>query len=216
MLSHDGVLNKHTWADWVIHTCDTAVGGHHQWMDPWVFDNVLPMDCVCMAQELVLVNIHTSTQDLCDKKRKHTIWSICLYLMLYTTDSLHRHSMFKSKSLSYLCKQWVFSFCFLFSSEKMIWGLTHLMMIVVERADTTKPCHIAIITTCALFPFCCFSHPSLHMSRADRINYASLLSEHKIHGGFQIQWGTATIISWWFYISSRWWRKKKESCISSS
>lgn len=93
--------------------------------------------------------------------------------------------------------------------EWLIWGLTHLMMIVVERADRTMPCHIAIITTCALFTFCCFSHPSLPMSRADRINYASLLSKHKIHGGFQLQRGTAAIISWWFYISSRWWGEKK-------
>lgn len=94
--------------------------------------------------------------------------------------------------------------------ERLSWSLTHLMMIVVERAERTTPyCHIAIITTCALFPFCCFSHPSLHMSQADRINYASLLSKHKIHGGSQIQWGTAAIISWWFYISSRWWGGKK-------
>lgn len=125
MLSHDSVLSKgetwkadflvfHTWADWVILTCDTAVGGHHQRMDPWVFDNVLPMDCVCMTQELVLVNIHTSTQDLCDKKRKHTIWSVSLYLIWHTTD-VPRHSMFKSKSLSCLSNGY---FVFFFMREE--------------------------------------------------------------------------------------------------
>lgn len=41
-------------------TCDTAVGGHHHRLDPWVLDDILPMDCVRMAQELVLVNINTS------------------------------------------------------------------------------------------------------------------------------------------------------------
>lgn len=34
-------------------------------MDPGVFDNVLPVDGVCVAQELVAVNIHTAIQDLC-------------------------------------------------------------------------------------------------------------------------------------------------------
>lgn len=34
-------------------------------MDPGVFDNVLPVDGVCVAQELVAVNIHTTIQDLC-------------------------------------------------------------------------------------------------------------------------------------------------------
>lgn len=38
-------------------------------MDPGVFDNVLPMDGVCMAQELVAVNIHTSIQDLCGDEK---------------------------------------------------------------------------------------------------------------------------------------------------
>lgn len=47
-------------------THDTAVGGHHQRMGPWIFDNVLPMDGVCTTQEPVPVNVHTSTQDLCE------------------------------------------------------------------------------------------------------------------------------------------------------
>lgn len=34
-----------------------------------MFDNVLPMDGVCVAQEVVAVNIHTSIQDLCRDKR---------------------------------------------------------------------------------------------------------------------------------------------------
>lgn len=34
-------------------------------MDPGVFDNVLPVDGVCMAQKLVTVNIDTTIQDLC-------------------------------------------------------------------------------------------------------------------------------------------------------
>lgn len=37
-------------------------------MDPWVFDNVLPVDGVCVAQKLVAVNIHTAIQDLCGDK----------------------------------------------------------------------------------------------------------------------------------------------------
>lgn len=35
-----------------------------------MFDNVLPMDGVCVAQEVVAVNIHTSIQDLCRDKRE--------------------------------------------------------------------------------------------------------------------------------------------------
>lgn len=38
-------------------------------MDPGVFDNVLPMDGVCVAQEVVAVDIHSSIQDLCGDKR---------------------------------------------------------------------------------------------------------------------------------------------------
>lgn len=37
-----------------------AVGGHHDRMNPGVLDDVLPMDGVSVAQELVLVNIHAS------------------------------------------------------------------------------------------------------------------------------------------------------------
>lgn len=55
-------------------TWGTTVGGHHHSMHPRVFYNVLPMDCVRMTQELVLVNIHTSTQDLCGEKRAHIQW----------------------------------------------------------------------------------------------------------------------------------------------
>lgn len=51
-------------------TCDAAVGGHHHRMDPRVFDNVLPVDCVRMTQKLVLVNINASTQDLCGEQRE--------------------------------------------------------------------------------------------------------------------------------------------------
>lgn len=34
-----------------------------------MFDNVLPVDGVCVAQEVVAVNIHSSIQDLCRDKR---------------------------------------------------------------------------------------------------------------------------------------------------
>lgn len=78
-------------ACWVILTCNTAVCGHHHWMDSWVFDNVLPMDCVCMTQELVLVNVHTSTQDLWRKREKaysqHTaLFSLSLPFFSQVTD----------------------------------------------------------------------------------------------------------------------------------
>lgn len=55
---------------WSLLTCDAAVGGHHHLMVSWVFNNVLPVDCVSMAQELVLVNIHASTQDLCGRREE--------------------------------------------------------------------------------------------------------------------------------------------------
>lgn len=42
-------------------------------MDPWVFDDVLPVDCVCVTQELVLVDVHASTQDLCGEEQEHTV-----------------------------------------------------------------------------------------------------------------------------------------------
>jgi len=54
-------------------TCDTAVGRHHYRMETWILDNILPMDCVCMAEELVLVNIHTSTKNLCRKEQDYTV-----------------------------------------------------------------------------------------------------------------------------------------------
>lgn len=54
-------------------TCDAAVGGHHHGVDPRVFDDVLPVDCVCMTQELVLVDVHASTQDLCREERQHMV-----------------------------------------------------------------------------------------------------------------------------------------------
>ena len=57
---------------WLL-THDTAVGGHHQRMDPRVFDNVLPMNGVCMTQVLVPVDVHTSTQDLCGEDREQTL-----------------------------------------------------------------------------------------------------------------------------------------------
>lgn len=38
-------------------------------MDLGVFDNVLPMDGVRVAEEVVAVNIHTSIQDLCGDER---------------------------------------------------------------------------------------------------------------------------------------------------
>lgn len=56
----------------VILTGDAAVGGHHHRMGTWILDNVLPVDCVCVTQELVLVHIHAPAQDLCGQKRGNT------------------------------------------------------------------------------------------------------------------------------------------------
>lgn len=65
----DKIANQHGF----LLTCDTAVAGHKQRVDPWVFDNVLPMDGVGVTQELVVVNVHTSTQDLCGDRRDTAI-----------------------------------------------------------------------------------------------------------------------------------------------
>lgn len=47
-----------------------AVGGHHHCVDPLVLDNVLPVDGVSVTQELVLVDVHASAQDLCGEREK--------------------------------------------------------------------------------------------------------------------------------------------------
>lgn len=51
-------------------TRDTAVSRHHYRMVPGILDNVLPVDCVCMAEELVLINIDASVENLCGKKKE--------------------------------------------------------------------------------------------------------------------------------------------------
>lgn len=49
-----------------------------------MFDNVLPMDGVCVAQEVVAVDIHTSIQDLCRDKRgdgeRRVSVNVCVFL----------------------------------------------------------------------------------------------------------------------------------------
>lgn len=47
-----------------------AVGGHHHRVDPLVLDNVLPVDGVSVTQELVLVDVHASAQDLCGERER--------------------------------------------------------------------------------------------------------------------------------------------------
>lgn len=47
-----------------------AVGRHHHRVDPLVLDNVLPVDGVSVTQELVLVDVHTSAQDLCGERER--------------------------------------------------------------------------------------------------------------------------------------------------
>lgn len=74
-MTYSGTVNPlvfFTEACLVILTGDAAVGGHHHRMGPWVLDNVLPVDCVCVTQELVLVHIHASAQYLCGQKRGNT------------------------------------------------------------------------------------------------------------------------------------------------
>lgn len=44
-------------------TCDTAVGGHHHGVAR-VLHDVLPVDGVGVAEELVLVHVHPSAEDL--------------------------------------------------------------------------------------------------------------------------------------------------------
>lgn len=47
-----------------------AVGRHHHRVDPLVLDNVLPVDGVSVTQELVLVDVHASAQDLCGERER--------------------------------------------------------------------------------------------------------------------------------------------------
>lgn len=58
---------------WKELTSSTAIGGHHQELWARVLDNVLPVDGVSMTQELVLVNIHSPIQDLCEEKRENSV-----------------------------------------------------------------------------------------------------------------------------------------------
>lgn len=149
-------------------------------MDSWVFDNVLPMDCVCMTKELILVNIYTSTQDLCEEKKKDT-WAL-FYLSLSFFSQVICPDIARS-SQTYSSTRYVRCFINFVShedksrvrgwGEQLILRDTHLIMPVVERPARTKLCHIAVITTCDLFLFCCFCHPSLPVPWAERINYAS-------------------------------------------
>lgn len=47
----------------------TAVGRYHQEFRKRVFDDVAPVDGVCVAQEFVLVNQNTTVQNLCRGRR---------------------------------------------------------------------------------------------------------------------------------------------------
>lgn len=47
-----------------------AVGGHHHRVDSRVLDDVLPVDGVSVTQELVLVDVHASAQDLCGERER--------------------------------------------------------------------------------------------------------------------------------------------------
>lgn len=51
-------------------TGTAAVRGHYHRVDPRVLDDVLPVDGVSVTQELVLVNVHASTQDLCGERNR--------------------------------------------------------------------------------------------------------------------------------------------------
>lgn len=46
-----------------------VVGRHHQQLGVGVLDDVPPVDGVCVAQELVLVDINSPVQDLCMEKK---------------------------------------------------------------------------------------------------------------------------------------------------
>lgn len=53
-----------------------------------MFDNVLPMDGVCVAQEVVAVNIHTSIQDLCRDKRGDGETRVSVNVCVFLSASL--------------------------------------------------------------------------------------------------------------------------------
>lgn len=170
----------------VILTGDAAVGGHHHRMGTWVLDNVLPVDRVCVTQELVLVHVHASAQDLCGQKRGNTddvkVAPLGLFLFSFLRMVSHwtAHSASCLHHLHMIVLVW--APLFLFHMRSILFGWSedkHLMMIGVKRTAGTEPCHIAVIPTSDLFPVCCCCRPPppLPVPSAGNINYALFPSQ---------------------------------------
>lgn len=138
-------------------------------MDPGVFDNVLPVDGVCVAQEVVAVNIHTSIQDLCRDKRGDGEGRVSVNVYA-----------FLRASLGWKQTEGILSGLILISDEDR-WKAggrgkqatlreTHHMMAVVSRVAGTKACHVAVISN---IQFLClwwlFSSFSLHTEQKKTI-----------------------------------------------
>lgn len=51
-----------------------VVGRHHQQLGVLVLDDVLPVDGVGVAQQLVLVDVNSPVQDLCDGGEEEKRW----------------------------------------------------------------------------------------------------------------------------------------------
>lgn len=79
-------------------TGTAAVCGHHHRVGPGVLDNVLPVDGVSVTQELVLVNVHATAQDLCGERDRRrglkmdlTVVKRCFMLASFTNSHAFLH-----------------------------------------------------------------------------------------------------------------------------